>query len=314
MWKKDTLQEACRRFKGEENSLKPLRNTYQYQRDGTTCILKLVPHATRDVKVLTEELEWISFLRENDIQIPASIPSSNGKWIEVIHKLPFPCCVISFEKPKGHFINIQDPSEWNKPLFMRWGRILGKIHSLSHKFMDKHASFSFVQWNEGEIYDYDLTFAGEKILERWNGYLHQFQGYPQTKDSYGLIHNHLTHDNFLIDDKNKLVLFDFPDCKFHYFTYDIAISVYHACTTVPPSERLEFKKMFLHSFMAGYQVEHQLEMGWREQVDVFIEFRYLFTFLHDLIFLNPVQLSEEKKQWLNHTRAKLEQGQSFFAE
>lgn len=46
---------------------------------------------------------------------------------------------------------------------------------------------------------------------------------PKDADSYGLIHNDFNDGNFTVDyDNDNITAFDFDDCCYFWFMYDIA--------------------------------------------------------------------------------------------
>ncbi|SEN40298.1 phosphotransferase enzyme family protein [Lihuaxuella thermophila] len=317
MWKEELVKEACRKFRGTESSLKRIggfwENVYEYERDGEACVLKLIPIAVKDRNLIYSELQWVSFLRTQGIRIPRQILSVHGKTVEEIRRLPVPCCIISFQKAPGKFVNPENPSEWNRTLFRRWGQVMGRMHSLSGKFHRHQSVPPFEEWNEGEIYHRDLSFAESSIRDRLNACLARIETFPKNERSYGLIHNDFHHRNFLLSYRGEMILFDFADVKYHWFTYDIAIALYHALSSVEQQDRAGFKTMFLESFMSGYLLEHQLEEGWEEQIDFFLEFRLLFSYLHQMTHLNREKASEETIRHLRRMKEKLLRGESVLA-
>ncbi|RAL22015.1 phosphotransferase enzyme family protein [Thermoflavimicrobium daqui] len=313
MWRPNILEEACRRFTGKTTPLQSLsgiyKNMYEYTHNGHPHILKLIPIAARGAELLDTELQWVNYLKENGISTPHFIQSKEMRYVEVIHKLPFPCCVISFKKLKGKQVK-HHQNEWNEQLFRSWGKAMGKMHMLSKKDWSKQP-LHFSQWNEGEIYYRDLSFAGEKILRKWEKSIKTICDLKQTKQNYGLIHNHLTPESFLVANDGKPLIFDFSHCKFHFFAYDISVALYDACMVMKPAERGLFKNIFLNAFIDGYQSENELDSNWKEWVDFFIEFRFLFLYFSS--YLNPTGLSPTQKEKLYQMRLKIERGTPAFS-
>lgn len=317
MWRAEIVKEACRRFKGTESSLRLLggfyENVFEYERDGEACVLKLIPIAGKDRDLVYSEYQWVSYLRQQGINIPRQVLSTRGQTVEVIQRLPVPCCVISFKKASGKFVDEQNPAEWNAFLFRRWGQVMGKMHALSGQFHQRENVPLFEEWNEGEIFHRDLSFAEGAILDRWSTFVEKIETFPKNRRSYGLIHNDLHQRNFLLQGNGDFVLFDFDDVKYHWFTYDIAIALYHALTAVSSGKKENFKEQFLEAFMSGYLLEHQLEDGWKEQVNFFLEYRFIFSYLYLMTYLKD-QASESLKKALQEMRMKLERGKSVLEE
>jgi hypothetical protein len=57
--------------------------------------------------------------------------------------------------------------------------------------------------------------------------------------------------------------------------------------------------------MSGYNREHQLEDGWYEQLNIFVEYHLVFKYLYLLTFLPMEKASKEQKLELTKLEAKL---------
>ncbi len=317
MWKKEIVQDACRKFQGDEATLKLLggfyKNVYQYKRNGTPCILKLIPIAAKDRSQLYSELEWISYLRNNGIPIPEQILSASGQAVETIIKLPLPFCIISFKKEKGEKINTSNPDNLNPRLLRRIGQTMGKMHSLSSLFHARETVPFFEEWNEGEVFYRDLSYIDGWITDLFNVFRQKINTFPQTEQSYGLIHNDFQPGGLLLDSNNNVVLFDFSHVKYHYFTYDIATFLFHALESVSEEELSTYKYLFLNAFMEGYTVEHQLEEGWQKQIDFFLEYRNLFSYIYLMTSIPPEKLDEKKQKQLKLFKKQLTRSRAVLA-
>ncbi|MBA4603579.1 phosphotransferase enzyme family protein [Thermoactinomyces mirandus] len=309
MWKKEIVQDACRKFQGDEATLKLLggfyKNVYEYERNGTPCILKLIPIAAKDRSQLYSELEWISYLRKNGIPIPEQVLSANSQAVETIIKLPLPFCIVSFKKGKGEKINTSSPDAWNPRLLRLIGKIMGKIHSLSTRFHAGETVPFFEEWNEGEVFYRDLSYIEGWITDLFNVFRQKINTLPQTEQSYGLIHNDFQPGGFLVDSNDNITLYDFSHVKYHFFTYDIATFLFHALESVPKEVQNTYKHLFLNAFMEGYILEHHLEKGWQEQIDLFLEYRNLFLYIYLMTSVPPEKLDNQKKEQLNLLKKRL---------
>lgn len=310
MWKKEIVQKACRKFQGNEESLRFLggfyENIYEYERDGELFILKLIPIAKKDANQLDLELQWISYLRSNGVWVPEQIMSANGRPIETIIELPIPCCIISYKKEKGEKINASNPYAWNPRLLRRIGQTMGKIHSLSSRFTKRAAIPSYEEWNEGEIFYRDYSFVDGWIADRFSLFMQKIHTFPKTDQSYGLIHNDFQPGGFLVNQHDRVILFDFKHIKYHYFTYEIATLLFHALESFPEKDHESLKDSFLNSLMEGYFLEHHLEDSWREQVDFFLEYRLFFLYISLLTLIPTEKLSHKQKEQLLFLKKRLE--------
>lgn len=299
MWKKEILDEAVIQFSGDPESIQLLgglhHNVYQFERKGKTAILKLIPFATKDRNLVHSELKWLSFLRKNGIRVPKSIRSRNGKVIEVINRLPVPTCVISFEKAEGITVEENLKELWNADFFRKWGQTMGRLHSLTKKFQKNHPELIFEEWNEGEIFYRDFSFIDPEIQRVWVKCINKIPTFEKNEETYGIIHNSFHHQNFLVTSTGDFILFNLNHCKYHWYTYDIAISLYHALELVPRRDQPNFVRMFLDVFAEGYQKEKVLSPNWQEQVFFFTMYRQLIMNLTQAIYRQGGVMTEEQR-------------------
>lgn len=278
MWNKEIVKEACRRFQGDESSIRLIGGTckhvFEYQRHDQTCILKLFPLAVRDQKLIQLELDWMSYLRDRKILIPKVIPSIHGNDIECLPVLPIPFCAVSFEKAEGEKIDIKKSIFGNNHFFRLYGQLLGKLHFLSKRTEQEYPLLD--QWNEGEIYHSDFSLIDDYLLRKWNIYMEQIRKLPKNQNSYGLIHNDLHLNNFLFTPKKEFILYDFSKAKYHWYTYDIAVTIFHIIDNYQPEDRQQFLEHCLLAFMEGYLSESSLDEGWEDQIQLFLDFYELF--------------------------------------
>jgi Ser/Thr protein kinase RdoA (MazF antagonist) len=309
MWNKDLVNAACRRFQGTEGSVRPVgaeyHNIFEYERDGETCILKLFPLAVKDREQLYAELQWIGTLRSHGLPVPKQVLSARGQSVESLIRLPIPCSAISFKKAFGIPVDTQNSMTWNSRLFRRWGVIMGKMHAISARHYGAENRHGFEDWNEGEIYHRDLSFAEGPILDRWNAMQQRLHSLPRTPASYGVIHNAFHPGNFFLTPTGDLILFSFNRIKYHWFTYDIAVSLYHAMENVPDEWRESFREQFLVSFMEGYRTEQEPVPDWRDQVDFFLQYRLIFDYLSRLTKLCQNGNTEEDLKRLDRLRRRI---------
>ncbi len=85
---------------------------------------------------------------------------------------------------------------------------------------------------------------------------------PQDSDSYGLVHSDFYFSNFFVDD-SKITLFDFDDCCYAWFVYDIAMSLFYTLShnSVHAAD-LAKGRHFLSTYMEGYLGENNLDLRW----------------------------------------------------
>lgn len=296
-WKQDIIEEAVQRFQGAKSSVRQIggryKNVFLYERGGQECILKLIPFATKDTNLLRSELEWMRFLSKHGIDIPKAIHSTNGQTIEVIRRLPVPCCAISFQKADGYHITKFFDLYWNEIFFSRWGKLMGMMHSLTPQFQTHQIDLIFEEWNEGELFYRDLSHLPRLLHDRWVQMLDQLSQMPKTEESYGIIHNSLHPDHFHVTSQGSIILFQFNKAKYHWYLYDIAVTLHHALSYTEDSE--DFTEWFLSSFTKGYIKHKSLPENWKEQLRFFLKYHRLYEEIYEFIFPPTPESTEEEE-------------------
>lgn len=285
-WKKEIINEAVERFQGTISSIQQIggryKNVFRYERAGQECILKLIPFATKDQNLIRSELTWMKFLSQKGIQTPKSITSKSGQTVEVIRRLPVPCCAISFQKAEGYHIKKHFDLYWNRHFFARWGETMGKMHQAGKQFQSKYPESIFEEWNEGELFYRDLSQLPKSIQDRWSQTLDELEQRPKAPDNYGIIHNSLHPEHFHVTAQGDMVIFQFQKAKNHWYLYDFAVTLHHASQYADTSD--EWKEHFLHSFVSGYTRHISLPANWREEADYFIKVYQLYLEVYEFVF------------------------------
>ncbi|MNJ65531.1 bifunctional UGMP family protein/serine/threonine protein kinase [compost metagenome] len=136
-----------------------------------------------------------------------------------------------------------------------------------------------------------------KINEKWEQYLSDIKSMSHSKELYGIIHGDLNHQNFLYD-KGEITYIDFGDSEFNWFSYDIAIAIYHASQSITDRvERDQFASIFFNSFIEGYSMENTVN-DILKHVDFFVNFRHLYSYVYHNQFLQKDQLNRQQLLFL----------------
>lgn len=305
-WKKDIVNEAVERFQGTISSVQQIggryKNVFRYDRGGQECILKLIPFATKDQNFIRSELTWMKFLSKQGIQSPKIITSKSGQTVEVIRRLPVPCCAISFQKAEGYHIRKHFDLYWNHHFFARWGETMGKMHAAGKQFQAKYPESFFEEWNEGDLFYRDLSHLPRLLGDRWSQILDQLEQRPKNPDQYGIIHNSLHPEHFHVTAQGDMVIFQFHKAKNHWYFYDIAVTLHHASEYT--DNIVEWKDHFLESFAKGYTRHMILPADWRDEVDYFVKVYQLYLEVYEVIF--PPENEEENKEAKESTIIKVD--------
>lgn len=306
------LTKGARRFGVDVSDLERIggftNNVFEVNSDRGTFIIKYYPSSMYEKHSIESELDWIIYLFESGVNVTAPIASINGKLLEVaLNSEEEVCWVVAFKKAKGKFVDVSNEEEWNSNLFYSWGKTLGKIHFLSKQYQPTSEKIKRKDWNNGILFT-DAIRVSEAIKRKWETFIHELNKLPKDKNCYGMIHHDLHHKNFYLY-KNEIVLFDFGDCEYNWFVYDIAIVLYHALQAVNKikQERKEFALQFIHSFLKGYQTKNQLHSDWLLKIPFFLNYRQIYSYMYFSTFLtNEQQKNDRTKRAIHRLKIKIE--------
>lgn len=305
------LDQGAQKFGRGSYSLQSLggfsENVYEYiGEDGHRFIMKFLDASKYNKASVIRELTWMAYLAENGLHIAGSIKSRDGLLIEEVSHGTKHYYVIALAKASGKPLT---DLESGFDVIEQWGRGMGKMHALGKSNPNSLVHrMSFPQWNEGLIFT--GTFpeaAGEKVHVRWNEYMSILESFPKDRDSYGIIHNDLHHNNFHVN-HGEIIFFDFGDAGYHWFAYDIAIAIYHAVQTIPKERKAEFSIRFIDSFMNGYLKENTLSEDWIKRIPFFMDYRNTYSFIYFSKFVNESEMDERTKNYLLKMKADIEEG------
>jgi len=90
-----------------------------------------------------------------------------------------------------------------------------------------------------------------------------------------------TRATLFVDEAGNITLFDFDDCVYGWFIYDIAMALFYAAP-FDSSESPNFAREFMPHFMRGYRRENQLDNAWLQELPYFLKLREieLYAIIH----------------------------------
>ena len=267
---------------------------YDVQIDGREYILRIGHSSRRSADLIQGEAEFLNYLRGGGLSVPLVLPSANDFLVEEIEAQDGSFFLATlFEKAPGHPPKGRD---WCPALYQAMGRFMGRLHTLSKDFLlslPRYQRFSIVEdfaamEKAGRQY---LPAQDQPVLQAYLDTVAAIQRLPQDPDSYGLCHIDFHGGNFFITDGGEITLFDFDDCQYAWFVYDIAMALFYAishdCTSAAD---LQKAKTFLSAFWSGYTAEHNLAPSWLEHIPLFLRLREidLYMLIHRSMDLNKL--------------------------
>ena len=299
-------REACRRFGFRHwKSLGGFESyVYECRRDGQRYILKITHTLRRTPDYIRGELEFVGCLADRGVPTSSAVESRPGELVEAIDATRGQFLAYAFEKSSGRSIGASD---WGPELFSDWGRLMGRMHSLSKDFRPSDQRFRRQQWHEEDTLRIERYVpASETALhEKAAALFARLHALPRDRDSYGLTHGDLHHRNILLDGSD-IHPYDFDDCEYSWFASDIAIALYYAAgldsdTVLAPwtdMDRRSFCAHFLNHFMSGYRTENSLDPQWLRQVPDFLRLRALIMYVIGLQHLDVDRLTGSERAQL----------------
>lgn len=289
---------------GNADSLKPVEDSansvYSFVKSGEKRFLRLTPNRLRTKNQIEAELDFVVFLHKNNVNAALPISSDNRRLIERIsfgEKSLFACV---FEEAKGEHFKYAS-AESNKEHFRLRGRMLGQIHELS-KIYIPHSNFRRFAWHDDALLTKINEFlpASEKIV--WREYeklKEQLQDYPKSYQTFGLIHGDFGETNYRYQ-SDRLNVFDFDDCCYHWFIYDVAVTIY------PHGWRKEGLQL-LDWLLEGYAEKIPIELTLAD-ITMFCQWRLIYMFLVYAKKWGFENLSEQQARWFEQTRENVARG------
>ncbi len=259
-------------------------------------------------EAIISEMDWLSSLREAEIDVPNPFRNLNGEWLTLAdggYEIPQArtCTLLSWTEGRLLMKN-------HKPHHMKsLGRVMGKMHEQSLNWK-KPKGFTRPHWDweglfgDGFGYGVPAKDAWEAIPQKYQGIFNDTlrlvqeasQELGKGKSVYGLIHADLGVDGNVAFHAGKARPFDFDDCGFGYWMFDLGVALAHYLSDCEGSS----PKM-LDSLIEGYQETSPLPESNLETLDLFIAARYaqLIYFWQASSLVHPQHRVEAMRE-VNH--------------
>ena len=252
---------------------------YQYELDAQPRILRITYNPERRVELIQAELHFIDYLAAGGVRVSRPVPSVNGNLLEVVTAQGISFKVVSFVKGRGmrlpdnHYryregVSIQE-------YFQNWGQVLGQMHRLAKTYQPVSKRIRRPEWHQ--LAEYQGFPYGERlpvIHRKYEQLIAELNALPREVDSYGLIHNDFNDGNFTVDyDNGNITVFDFDDCCYFWFMYDMACAWEGGIGRVarrPLAERRDYMERYMEQVMTGYERENHLSDDWLARLPLFL--------------------------------------------
>jgi Ser/Thr protein kinase RdoA (MazF antagonist) len=158
--------------------------------------------------------------------------------------------------------------------------MIAQLHNAARESGWSEGSLRRPSWQEESVVrNFKLYVPQSEALVRtaFARVIRELNALPRSRASYGLIHADLNHDNLFFDD-GRLVVFDFDDCCFCWFAYDLAVAIYHLPASETQNATNANAQRAFRWLLRGYGRVAQFDPEWLEWVPLFLRWRDLLIY------------------------------------
>ena len=280
----DILRQAMLRFGIQKNEIELLDGfesfIYQFKRAQQGEFILRVSHSGRRTpEMIAGEVDWINYLGSGGAQVAQSILSERGNLVEAIDDgFGEQFLATAFTKAQG---NPPRETEWTPDFVEHYGGVIGRMHALTKDYEPSDPSWQRDAWDAPGNLDMEKWLpASETVaLQKFKDLKRHLDTLPKDRDSYGLIHQDAHGGNFFVHE-GKITLFDFDDCVYGWFIYDIAMVLFYAAMF--KQDISAYTASFMPYFLRGYSQENRLDPVWLVELPNFLKLREidLYAIIH----------------------------------
>lgn len=216
-------------------------------------VIRITHESHRSEDQLNAELAFLDHLANRGASVARPIIHPNGEWVISLDE--FHVCL--FERIEGASMRT---AGFSPALSRRWGQAIGGFHRLASSFA---ATAHRSTWREDENHQFTRRIPASQtlVLEQANQLMQTLEQLPTDIQHFGLIHSDAHAGNFLEKD-GQLTFFDFDDCLYAWFGYDLATIIFGVALQKAvgdtEGERRQAVEVFLPHFLEGYAEENAI--------------------------------------------------------
>ena len=270
------LAEARQRYGIAPNKVEELGGfesfMYGFEKDGARYVLRLGHSLRRSPDLIRGEVDWINHLARGGAGVAKAINSEVGNLVELIDDGQGDYFLATaFAWARGG--SVWQMGGWTRPFMLNYGRFIGRMHALTKQYTLPDVAWKRPFWDDPIMTDTTSALPqldpAAMALNAAN--LAYLRSLPTPADAFGIIHQDAHTGNLFVDETGQITLFDFDDCVYGHFIYDIAMVVFYAITNHP--NPFEFCAQFWPLFWQGYCEENQLDPIWLKKILPFMKLR-----------------------------------------
>lgn len=278
-------------------------HVYSFVSQGKTRYLRLTHGAHRTRQQIEAELDFVCYLARGGVEVGLPVSVANGERVAEMRSggETFFACV--FEEAVGESF-VFGADEFNTGHFRLRGQTLGRIHALARTYAPAAGRRRF-RWDEDELWrdaESYLPKSEDVVWREHQALSERLRDYPASAETFGLIHGDFGATNFRVG-KDRLAVFDFDDSCYHWYVYDLAVTIY------PHGRRSDLRRL-LPALLEGYAEETKRPVYTRDELTLFCRLRLLYMFLTYARKWGFAQLSARQADWFSQKRENIARGYS----
>jgi len=283
---------------------------YEFNRPDGDYILRLGHSLRRTPEHIRGEVDWINYLSDNGVSVARAVLSEDGNLVEPLDDGQggqFLCT--AFVKARGV---IAGKDQINARLFLNYGRLLGRMHALAKAYRPPNPAWKRYAWDDPEnnTPDRQLLPAEAAVRGKYCQLWEHLLALRRDPEGYGMIHQDAHTANLLVDENYTLTLFDFDDCVYGHFIYDIAMTLFYIVGW-GGEDRAGFTERFMSRFLQGYREHNRLDPRWLVEIPHFLKLREIDLFAAILFTMGENPADAWCARFMQGRRAKIEQDVPF---
>jgi Ser/Thr protein kinase RdoA (MazF antagonist) len=287
------LQEAMGRYGIGEGDIRLLDGfesfMYEFQGDGRDYILRLAHSRRRSEALIQGEVDWINYLAAGGAGVARAVLSRQGKLVEAVDDgRGGQFLATAFGKARGDHPR---GAVWTPEFYERYGEALGVIHALTKRYEPADPAWRRPEWDDPLMMQVEAQLPPSEavVVARYRELMAHLGALPRDPEGYGLIHQDFHGGNFYVDEEGRITAFDFDDCVYGWFIYDIAMVLFYAALFAEDGRA--FTEAFMPRFLEGYRRQNALDPAWLAEMPHFLKLREidLYAVIHRSFDLESTQ-------------------------
>lgn len=284
----DILAAAMKRYDIARDQIKLLDGfesfIYEFKRPDGDFILRLSHSSRRTPDMIRGEVDWINSLARSGVSVARAVCSKNNTLVEGVEDgQGGQFLATAFTKAPG---GVARQDQRNERFFINYGRLLGRMHAIARTYAPGQPEWRRYEWDNpvNNPSERHQSLIGDLPLAKYQDLFDELLTLPRDAGGYGMIHQDAHLGNLFVDEDYTLTLFDFDDCVYGHFIYDIAMVLFYI---VPwePQAAAAYTAGFMPVFLEGYRENNRLDAKWLKEIPHFLKLREIDLYgaiLHDM--------------------------------